>query len=408
MKKKALILGISWEQFPIIKRVKELGFYVIAAGINPDSESYKLADITYLIDPLNFLEIDRIFQRHNPECVVTDACDYSLLASAFLSHRYKVAGPKLDTALACNNKYLQRKLVKGNTNVFQPEFKLCETYQDLLSFVIEYALPVVIKPLNGRGGIGTTIVDRGLWLTTAFMKAQASSTSRQVIVEKYISGPMVNVEGIYLGKHYNLMHSSKIKHQIYPANAMHLEYPSGMPHEIIKKIYDANDRVINAVGIDCGLTHSEFIIHDNEPYLVETHNRGCGVLVANTLIPKLTGIDIPELLIRQSLHENGLMPLFHNCERAGILHFFDFGMGYVKSIKGADKIPLMEGVLHFRLNIEPGSKLNPIETAIQRPGFVLITGKTKDESRSILSKVIETLHISTKPTSMIYSAMKKE
>lgn len=407
--RKILILGAGWEQAPIIKKAKELGLFVIATNSIPNCEGSRIADLTFVVDPLNFLELDRIFQEYNPEAVISDACDYSMLATSFLSQRYALPGPKYDTALICNNKYLQREKVHKNILFRQPKFKLCATYDDLLEFVYENGLPIVVKPINGRGGIGITFVGEGRQLNTAYFGAMANSTSRYVLAEEYITGNVIAVEGIFLDKHYTLSYATKVMHPIWSGNAMHLDYPGLLNPELSEHLIHINDKLVLQLSIRSGMTHIEYIIKDGELYFIEAHNRGSGVLIGNTLIPEITGIDTPELIIRQALGERNLsideMPI---SQRHGALHFFDVIPGYVDSIAGYDKISPMEGVLNFRLNIEVGSKVLPPKTALERPGFVLTISKNYDDSKKLINKIENTLKIVTKPKRQIWSAMAKK
>jgi biotin carboxylase len=184
-------------------------------------------------------------------------------------------------------------------------------------------------------------------------------------------------------------------HPKFPNNAMHLQYPGDLPNAVVKKLYSLNARLVKHVGITFGLTHSEFIVNDKGVYFIEIANRGGGVNTSNKIIPAVTGIDICELLIRAACGELVSVTNFtpYCWKKYAFLHFFDFGIGKVRSIKNVEKVSQLNGVLVVRLNIKVGEHLGFIKTAVNRPGFVILVGETVDQCKALLKEVYDTIHV---------------
>lgn len=384
--RKILIIGANWEQEPLCKKAKEMGLYVIATNPYPEAEGFKHADENYVEDPRDLQRIDEVFQRTRPDAVMADACDYSMYAVAYLSNKYNLPGPKMDSLIITTNKYLERKFA-DKAKITQPKYELCMTYKEVTEAVDRLGLPVMLKPIDNRGALGINKVESKNQLESLFYDSLLHSHARQFLVEEYIDGTIqVNIEGIYTDNFYNLTFSDKEK---YPSAFvdMHLQYPGNLPSHLVEKLYDINKKLIETIGIDYGLTHTEFIIKDGQPFLLEVHNRGAGINVSNKIVPAVTGIDTPEILIRSSLGEKISLEKYSQERRYAILHFFNFGSGRVSKIINTDLVKKIKGVLTLWLNFEPGQCLHEIQTGPSRHGCVIVTAKSLDSCEFLVEDV---------------------
>lgn len=389
-----MIIGASWEQEPLLKKAKEKGLYVIATNPYPEAEGFKYSDESYIIEPRDLQKLDEIFQKTQPSAVIADECDYSMFAVAYLTNKYNLPGPKMDSLIITNNKYLERKFAE-KAKIPQPKYRLCITYEEVKAACIDLEFPIMLKPIDNRGGIGVCKVERREGLKRAFFETLANSHSRQILVEKFIPGKVVTVEGLYTRAFNNLSFSTKKMHPKFPDNAMHLQYPGNLPDSVVKKLYSLNTNLIKQIGIEYGLTHSEFMVNNDEIYFLEISNRGGGVHISNKIIPVITGIDTSEILIRSAFGEQTSLNDFtaSDWKKYSFLHFFDFGIGKVSRILNIEKAKNIKGVLDIRLNFIVEDYLGDIKTAVNRPGFVIVAGNTLDDCNSIIKKVEDTLKI---------------
>lgn len=392
--KKIMIIGATWEQLPLLEQAKKMGLYVIATDPNPDAEGFQYADAKYIVNPRDLIQLDQIFFKEKPDAIISDECDYSIFAVAYLTQKYNLPGPKIDSSLITGNKYLQRKCAQKD-RIPQPEFKLCFSYHDTEEAVDQLGLPVVIKPIDNRGSIGISKIENIKNLKIGFFNAIANSYSRELIVEKFIEGLVVTVEGIYTDKFYNLTFSTKVMHPDYQFNAMQLAYPGNLAEKVKERLYAFTSRIVAETGINFGLTHTEFIVNDEEIYFIEIANRGGGVNISNKIVPSVTGIDVSDLLIKSAFGERIPLDRFFPLPemRCCILHFFDFGSGKLKKIANIDTIRSIKGILGIRINIKKGDLLGDIETAVHRPGFIIVTGKDNSGCLDLIREVEHKLKV---------------
>lgn len=386
--KKVMIIGANWEQEPLLQKAKEMGLYVIATNPYSEAEGFKYSDESYIVEPRDLQKLDEIFQKTQPNAVISDECDYSMFAVAYLTDKYNLPGPKIDSLIITNNKYLQRLAAK-KIGIFQPNFILCMTFTEVINAVDKIGLPVMLKPIDNRGSIGINKVEHKDDLKRAFFDAIANSHSRQIIVEKFVLGNIITVEGIYTDTFYNLSFSTKKMHPEFPSNAMHLQYPGNLSDNVIEKIYAINTNLIQQIGIDFGFTHSEFIVNGDEINFLEIANRGGGVHISNKILPSITGLDLTRINLNCAFGNNAPLNNLNQYtpEFFSLLHFFDFGSGKVKSIKNLDNAKQIKGVLAIRLNFTIEDVLGDIETALNRPGFVIVVSESLNECESIISQV---------------------
>lgn len=391
--KKIMIIGANWEQEPLLKEAKAMGLYVVATNPYSNAEGFKYSDENYVVNPRDLQKLDEIFQRTHPNAVIADECDYSMFAVAYLTNKYNLPGPKMDSLIITNNKYLERKCA-GRAGVLQPKYKLCMTFREVVKAVDEIGLPVMLKPIDNRGSIGVRKVNALIELEPVFYDVLPLSHARQILVEEYIEGNrQVSVEGLYVDKFHNLTFSCKQEYLGATVDKV-LEYPGNLPKDLLNKLYAINEKLVKTIGIDYGLTHTEFIVKGEQPYLLEIHNRGAGINISNKIIPAVTGIDISKVLINRALGENVLIYTSLNKKRFGVLQFIDFGKGKVSAIENIDRVKNSDNVLTLWINFKVGDYLGNIETAIDRPALIIVVGDTTNECYSTIKKAENILKIS--------------
>lgn len=396
--KKILIIGGGWEQVPLIKKAKEKGLYVITTYPYPRAEGFAFADENQVISPRDLQGLEKLFDRVKPAAVIADECDYSMFAVAFLSARHGLPGPDMDALSITNNKFLQRKIAR-RAGISQPDFELCMTFKDVRNAAERLGFPVMLKPLDNRGGFGVLRVEKKSDLRSNYLETIINTYSRQLLVEKVIPGSVVTVDGIYTDKFYNLTFSTKKMHPKFIENAMHLQFPGDLPKVLVDKLFAANQRLIKEFGINYGLTHSEFMVNKEDISFIEAANRGGGVHISNLIIPSITGIDTSGILIDAAFGKTASLDKFSPAQvkKVSFLHFFDFGKGRVISIRNFNRSGKTEGVLCVRLFFKVGDYLGDIRSAVNRPGFVIVTGDNINDCENKLKEVYRKLDVRLQP-----------
>lgn len=391
--KKIMIIGANWQLIPLIKKAKEMGLYVVATEGKEYPEAFNLADKTYIADPRNLDEVLKIAKENNIDGVVSDQCDYSAFASAYVSEMLKLKGSNVRDLVLTTNKKNMRVKCRDNQNITQPEFYPCLTMNDTENAAKKLGYPLIIKPVDNRGNFGVNRVDSEEELHKAYLEALANSHSREIIVEKFIEGKLLTVEGYFVKKgiYKTLAISWKKMLGGKKRVAMELIYSlDGLEQDIVEKVKQMNLEIVKTLGLDFGLTHTEFILTaEGDIYFVEIANRGGGVHISNKIIPDICGLDIPELLIKNCLDEEINIDLENDyfMKKCSILSFMNFNPGKIIGINGLEEIRNDKRILDFRLMVKIGDTIKEITTDANRHCFVILSDENYEKAQRLLEEV---------------------
>lgn len=296
MSGKIMLIGVGWEQLPLVRKAKEKGLSVVATtswdGDIP-------ADKVYHADSRDLDSLEQIFLKEKPDAVLADECDYSMYATAYLTEKYRLPGPSLEALTITNNKYLQRQYA-GKCGVLQPDYQLCWSSQQAAAFAEERGYPIIIKPVDNRGSIGVSIVNSERELPEAWFAAVKNSHSRLCLAEQYIAGDVVTADGFCSGGAFHFL--SAATRDTYPGRptvAKAVYYPGLLSASQMESLEKKVMTLTREMGIGFGFVHVEFILDkkSGEFWLVEIANRGGGIFTSNILLPYITGVDLSDCYI---------------------------------------------------------------------------------------------------------------
>ena len=301
-------------------------------------------------------------------------------------------GNSVSSTQLFSSKSKSRAFVRSFAKEMSPNFQVVTSIAELSKFVEEFE-DVIIKPTDAQSSRGINRVEDRGDLSFYFNEAKNASPTNSVIAEEFIIGEEITVEGICLdSKHRTLTTSSK-KH-IKLGIASDLIYPSNINTELLKKIYDFNDKYVERSGFSSGITHAEYIVDqaNNKFCLVEIACRGGGTLIPSDIVPWVTGIDVYEHLF-DSISGSNRLKISDVLSRSAILHFFNFKNGIVKEISGLEEIEKIPEVLTCRLSFSIGDEIFDITDDRGRHGFVIILSENEQGLKKILKKVYNKIDI---------------
>ncbi|MDD5433313.1 MAG: ATP-grasp domain-containing protein [Candidatus Pacebacteria bacterium] len=394
MNKKILIIGAGWEQVPMIKKAKAMGLYVIATNPLANAAGFEFSDEHIVVDPRDLFAMEKIVKEHQIQAVVSDNCDYSLFACAVLGRLFNLPATSIEAAQLTTNKFNMRDRC-SKFGIVQPEFRLCKTLEEAKQAIAEIGFPVVFKPVDNRGSFGVKILFNDQNLEQYFLHSLINSHSRYILVEKYIEGINLTVDGYAFPEgHINVGIASK-KVWLTPENkpiTQEVIYPAEISPDSFEKVLANNQKVVQALNIKQGATHAEYMLTENgDIYLLEIANRGGGVMTSQSIIPAISGVDIPELLLKESLGLEIKKPegfdIYNN--RSSVLHFFVFEKrGKIKVLEREDLNTIQNDLLHFMFLIKPGDVIKSVESGADRHGFLIMVGDSREDARAKAKQVV--------------------
>ena len=378
--RRILVINLGWEQEPLLEKLQN--FDVAIYGVHYDFNYYKQIDYADLLIA-DLRDLDTIVDyaiKSKVDAVISDECDYSYFAQAIIAEKLDLPGPRIKEAQIATNKYLQRLKAKEH-GILIPDFRLVTCVEDIYSFVNDVDFPIIVKPVDNRGSFGVSKINSFEEIKNAYYNALMHSHSRLTLVEKFIEGQHITVDG-YVFKQHGIR-SLAIANKTLASNgrqvSLDIQYPAKFDIEFENKIRRINELVNTKLGYTFGMTHSEYMVTpEKQIYLIESANRGGGVYTSSIIVPNVSGIDIVDQYICDSLNidTNHYQSDIQNNKI--ILKFFNFKPGKIKKIDGIADLLKEEYVLKLRLSVKEGDTVSPITNDADRHGFLIAYNEGAD------------------------------
>ena len=375
--KKALIINLGWEQETLIDAVAANSCELYGIHYNDNIYKKELFKDILISDLRDLSKIINFSDQVKPDAILSDQCDYSFFAQAILCEKYQLPGPSIHQAQISSNKFIQRKLALEQ-KIPIPEFQNIYYPDEIYSFVEKVGYPIIIKPIDNRGSFGVTKIGTEKEILPAYFNALSNSHSRYVIVEKFIEGMEITIDGYCFQRNPYSLALAKKKHidnekQV----SIDIKYPGELSEELYEKALRLNEEVINKLGYKFGMTHAEYIVSASDDiYLVEAANRGGGVYTSEIIVPNVSMVDILKAYVNDCLQTPLTCPPEIIERREVILKFFSFAPGKIPSIEGVASIIQDPCLLKFRLEVHPGDIIHPISNDSNRHGFIIVKSAT--------------------------------
>ncbi len=401
--KKILIVCGGEHQIPIVKKAKNMGYYVINSNLYKDSPSFMYADSTEVADVLDYKENLKIAKKYMVDGVIAEQNELSIYTVAYVSSQLGLPSITPDLAELYTNKYLMRKFCETNNFLF-PRFKKCNSVSQAVDFFSSINKKMIMKPLDSYSSRGVfeikTQTDCAKFFSTS---SSFSKKGEEVILEEYIEGKEFTVDGLIVnGKHFTLAISEK-SHYTYNRNiacSLYFSFSnSSYDYEALRRL---NNKIIEQSGLKIGLTHCEYKYHEGEFYLIEMAARGGGNYIASKIVPVLSGIDNYKLYIQSALNDlprqsddDIISTINDNKHREAILYFFDIETQgkRVKQIIGVEKIKKMKGIIDFKLNFSQGDIVKKASNDGTRVGYFIAVGDNKLQLQNTIKNVLVSLKV---------------
>lgn len=394
MKNALVIAGGQW-QVPLITELQQKGYSVTVVDPYDDSKGVLIADDHIKAD---VREKEYILSqiRKKYDVVGTDQSDVSVETVAYLAKELGILGNKIEVVRKFANKYLSRQYAQS-IGVPVPVFCEVDSVSQIEPFVKLHGGTFIIKPSDAQSSKGIHLISDVTSCSEIehyLNDALSYSFTRKAILERFVNGYEITVEGFCSnGKHRVLAMSRKKHFKTGVASA--LTYPGNIPLSVKERIVDCDNRYVEQSGLLFGPTHAEYIVNEEtgEFWLVEIACRGGGTLISSNIVKWVSGFDVQEAYINCLEGKMIDVKSFIPQEQSAELHFFEFGGGIVKSIIGIDEVRNMENVLMLHIPFKEGDTILPCIDDHTRQGFVVVLAKNHKELYTTINTIEELLKI---------------
>lgn len=395
--KKLLVLAAGILQIPIIKRARELGYYVIAADGDSNAVGLKYANKPICANIVSEEEMLAIACKEQIDGVIHPCSEVSMTVMGRINDELGLAGVTRQQALTATNKHLMRKAFE-KANAPSPKSILVESAEDAwVHFHNDFGDYAILKPSRNSGSRGIAKIEKGISKEN-FIKlyeiALYQSRDNSVLMEQFIEGPEFSVEIIVWKGLVSVLTVTDKK----TTGAPHFvelghNQPSCFSEEIVALIKDAATRGVKALGVDKCACHAEVKIMDGKPYLMEVGARMGGDFISTVLTRLSTGVNMIDAAVNCALNiEPDLNP---KSDPQGVcIRYFNPTPGKLIKIKNLDVLtnPL---VYDWEIYHKEGDEIPEVTSSLCRSGHVIVTEKTPERAIALADKIVSNVIMET-------------
>jgi biotin carboxylase len=331
-----------------------------------------------LKNPARAADEAHAFARQYPIQGVVGVDDDTAIVASVIAERLKLKGIPTGAAEAARDKHKQRELL-AKAGVPIPRFMVRGLDEDAAQIARAIPYPCVLKPLRLSASRGVIRADnpQSFIQAHARLKAIVCEPGEQFLIEEFIPGYEVAVEGLVVNRR---LHVLAIFDKPDPLDGPFFEEtiyvtPSQVPAGFQKAIGDCAERAVRALGITEGPVHAELRYNERGPWLIELAARPIGGRCSAVLRFGDAGVTLEEIILRHALG----MPipsLQRERRAAGVMMIPIPGAGTLQEVRGvaeAKGVPLVEDV---QITAHPGERLVPFPEGSRYPGFIFARGET--------------------------------
>ena len=396
--KKLLVLAAGILQVPIIKRAREMGYYVIATDGNPNAVGLQYADKQICANITNEEEMVAIAKQEQIDGVIHPCSEVSMNVMGRIHDELNLSGVSRKQAVVATNKHLMREAFKKG-DAPSPVSILAKSAEDAWEhFCNDFQTNAILKPSRNSGSRGIAKVERGISkkeFVCLYDIALEESRDNSVLIEQFIEGPEFSVEIIVWDGKVNVLTVTDKK----TTEAPHFvelghNQPSCFPEEAVALIKDAAVRGVKALGVDKCACHAEVKVQDGKAYLMEIGARMGGDFISTVLTRLSTGIDMVAAAINCALNiEPDLTP--KEAPQGVCIRYFCPKPGKLVSISNTEA--LNDPRVHeWEIYHQVGDEIPEVTSSLCRSGHVIVTEETPQKAIAFAESLLNEVKMETK------------
>ena len=289
--------------------------------------------------------------------------------------------------------------------------------EEAAKFFEEVCGRIVVKPIDGVASMHINLVNSADEATLAWkLLSDAGITS--ALAEEFLEGPVVSVDSFSNnGRHVPIGYSE------YRMNERFVEWEVSTPSRVaapyLAQLRELTPKLLDAVGLTEGPSHSEFVLTPQGPRVLESHARLAGS-GAPELVRRAFGANLNRMMLTVPLGLEELPAASPEPVRGAAVRFFTPDAGTVRSVTVADDVraevvryvprgevpkvfmpyldELMDAEVGAVIAKHPGDQIPPLLTVADCvSGYVIASGRDADDAVARCDEVNEQIRFDTGP-----------
>jgi biotin carboxylase len=397
MARMLLILPTATYRAPdFMAAARKLGVEVVVASEHRQALSQQMGDraITLSLRKPE-LAVDSIAQLHerSPLDAVLAVDDTGAAVAALASERLGLGPANAPDAVAAARDKAAMRAAFASAGLVQPAYRLVQEDKDVREAAETVGSPCIVKPLSLSASRGVIRADDPEAAAAAAERIRGMlGPTAPVLVERFVPGPEVAVEGILRGGALEVL---AIFDKPDPLDGPYFEEtiyvtPSRLPVGAQDAIERTTAAGAAALGLTEGPVHAELRVSE-EPVLLELAARSIGGLCARSLRFGL-GTSLEELIIRHALGD-GAAPERREANASGVMMLPIPTSGTLREVRGVEEARDVPGIAGVEITIAPGRPVEPLPEGDRYLGFMFAKGATPEQVEQALRQAHSRLDV---------------
>ena len=279
--KKIMILGAGIYQVPLIQRAKKLGIYSIVVSIPGNYPGFALADKIYYENTTDWEAILKIAREEKIDGIVTAGTDVAVITIGKVCDEMGLCGLSYEGAQVATNKLKMKEVYELHDVRTAKYRKIAFDDPQMYEKIDELTLPVIFKAVDSSGSRGITRTNTKEEFAEAIALAKKYTRQDYFIVEEFIEGEEFGAQAfVYNGKvQFILPHGDYVYQGDTGVPIGHFA-PYNLSPEIIVDAKHQLEMAIEAMGLDNCAINADFILKDNQTYVLEIGGRSGATCLA--------------------------------------------------------------------------------------------------------------------------------
>ncbi len=324
------------------------------------------------------------FHERFPLTAIVGTDDETVLLAAVASERLGLPHNSVEAVRVSRDKEATRR-AQQTAGMRCPRFQRVAFDRDLAAVAREILYPSVIKPVflsAGRGVMKASSPEEFLErfrriqriVQRPDLKKRGGTAAEYLLVEDYIPGDEVTVEGLLEDGRFRLL---AIFDKPDPLDGPAFQEtmfvtPSRHPPEVQEAIVREAEAACAALGLSHGPVHGEMRIRDGIPWLLEIAARTIGGLCSRAL-RFAAGGSLEERVLRHALGMESVPP-DREAKASGVLMLPIEKAGVLKEVRGVEEAKKVPGVTGLEISLRKGARATPPPEGNSYLGFLFARG----------------------------------
>ncbi|MCZ7460337.1 ATP-grasp domain-containing protein [Streptomyces sp. WMMC940] len=252
----------------------------------------------------HWIELARIVHALEPVTRIGTFGDQCQEIAAEVGRALGVPTHDRETVRVVFDKYAMRERLAAAGVETVPSAEV-QTPEELRAFAATHGYPCVVKPRRGTASTGVSVIGTAQEAEAAFARARGTDEPVEVVAEQFLTGDQYSVEAFSeLGEHVVVAVTRKYSDPVSLVELGHV-MPAPLAPEQRVEIQAYVTVALDALGVGSGPTHTEIVLTEAGPRIIETHLRVGGDEIWS-MVTDATGVDLVEYQLRQCVGEKVL------------------------------------------------------------------------------------------------------